>query len=186
MATRLCTLFRGGSRFGAGPARSSSFVKISAGLALAFALALALPACRSDTPASAPQAPQSTAKGPAAPYRLSDSVVPRSDSLENFGIDLNKVASKDAELVRAAWADFQRIVAGGMPECLMEFGLSDGGSMMYDCGAYKIMRVKCIAGLGAEYGYDYGPSLDFLNGHKVERLKFHTVAQLRVLEGKSR
>ncbi|MEG3792613.1 hypothetical protein V1318_21035 [Lysobacter sp. CCNWLW3] len=53
---------------------------------------------------------------------------------------------------------------------------------MYDCGSYEIMRVKTISGSGDTYGYSYGPSLNLLNGNKVEHFKFYTVAQLSALE----
>lgn len=53
---------------------------------------------------------------------------------------------------------------------------------MYECGAYDLMRVRGLAGTMEQPGYEYGPMLDFLNGHKVERLRFLTSEELTQLE----
>jgi hypothetical protein len=54
---------------------------------------------------------------------------------------------------------------------------------IYFCQGYDISRVHGLAGSAEASGYEYGPSLDFLNGQRVERLKFYTDAELAKLVG---
>lgn len=157
-------------------------MKIPASLRFALIVSL-LTACQPDLkPAEPALEPEDHSSQEPDRYLLPESVVPKSDSLANFGIDLSALPEKDASIVVSAWSDFQRIVSGKEPDCPVTYGLSDGGSLMYDCGSYEIMRIKGLSGKDGAYGYDYGPSINFLNGHKMERLKFYTDAELAVLE----
>ncbi len=115
-------------------------------------------------------------------FILPVTVVPKSDSLPYFGIVVSKLSSQEAEVVVSSWNNYQKVLAGKIPDCPPEFGLSDGGSMMYDCGSYKLMRVKSIPEQIDKRGFDYGPSLDFLNGHKVEKIRFVSYQELNRLE----
>ena len=115
-------------------------------------------------------------------YVLPAKIAPVSDTKPNFGIDLKPLSAKEVTVVESAWLNYQLILAGKEPKCSATFGLSDGGSTMYDCGTYTIMRIKGLADKDGKYGYDYGPSLDFLNGHKIERLEFLSYEQLKDLE----
>jgi hypothetical protein len=126
---------------------------------------------------------------PAAPiareFVLPPTVVPRSDELGNFGIDVTTLALREREVVESAWGNYQRVLAGKAPECPLTFALSDGGSAMYDCGTYTLMRRKGLSDAtdaSGRPGFDYGPMLDFLNGHKVQRLRFMSYDELRRLE----
>ncbi|MGY0653043.1 hypothetical protein ACW7GZ_14530 [Luteimonas sp. A537] len=112
-------------------------------------------------------------------YKLPPTVVPISDTAENFGIDLASLDERDKEIVTSAWKNYQLIVQGKRPDCPAAYGLSDGGSVMYDCGSYEIMRIK---GLSGAFGYDYGPSLNLLNGQTLERLKYLTPKEMERLE----
>src|SRR5690606_38823697 len=112
-------------------------------------------------------------------YKLPPTVVPISDTAENFGIDLASIEERDKEIVTSAWKNYQLIVLGKRPDCPAAYGLSDGGSVMYDCGPYEIMRIK---GLSGASGYDYGPSLNLLNGQTLERLKHLTHEEMELLE----
>jgi hypothetical protein len=128
-----------------------------------------------------PPAPPAAVAAPVPP-RLPASVVPRSDEVADFGIDVSSLSDRDAQIVRSAWKDYVAILSGKEPACPVEFVVSDGGSAMYDCGAYRIMRIKTIASRDGVDGYEYGPKLDFGNGHEVERLQFHSQDELRALE----
>ena len=112
-------------------------------------------------------------------YKLPTTVVPISDTAENFGIDLARLDERDKKIVTSAWKNYQLIVQGKRPDCPSAYGLSDGGSVMYDCGPYEIMRIK---GLSGASGYDYGPSLNLLNGQTLERLKYLTYEEMERLE----
>lgn len=152
------------------------------------ALALGLTACQAtDAPADiSSEIPAEDDVDPYASqpreYVLPATVVPLSDVDENFGIDLTKLNDREVAVVQSAWTNYQRVLAGNEPECPSSFGLSDGGSIMYECGAYDLMRVRGLAGTMEKPGYEYGPMLDFLNGHKVERLRFLTNEELAQLE----
>ena len=157
-------------------------MKIPASLRFAL-IAPFLAACQPDRQPTQPglEQEENSAQG-SDRYHLPESVVPQSDNLTNFGIDLSVLSENDAKIVESAWSDFERILAGKEPDCSVAYGLSDGVSLMYDCGSYEIMRVKGLSGKDGAYGYDYGPSINFLNGHKVERLKFYTDKELVELE----
>ena len=158
------------------------------GVAALLALALGLTACQApDAPADiSSEIPAEDDVDPYAShpreYVLPATVVPLSDVDENFGIDLTKLNDREVAVVKSAWENYQLVLAGNEPECPSSFGLSDGGSIMYECGAYDLMRVRGIAGTTEQPRYEYGPMLDFLNGHKVERLRFLTNEELAQLE----
>ncbi len=119
-------------------------------------------------------------------FILPASVRPVSDAKPNFGIDLEKLSTQEATVVVDAWVDYQRVLAGKSPDCPSTFGLSDGGSTMFDCGSYKLMRIRGLSEDVDKPGFNYGPSLDFLNGNTVERIRFMTSAELKKLEEAAR
>jgi hypothetical protein len=157
-------------------------------------LALLASSCRA--PDSTPEAPVSQAPPPAAapaaapavapaaaagsPFILPPTVVPVSSEIANFGIDTARLSPREAAVVESAWRNFERVLAGKRPECPVAFGVSDGGSAMYDCGSYDLMRVRSLTGDVPEF--EYGPELDFRNGHHVERLRVLSQAELMALE----
>src|SRR5437763_13400393 len=114
-------------------------MKISASILFA-STALALAACQQASHSSA-QTPSKPVEDPQL-YRLPATVAPKSNRLVNFGIDTSTLPDRDAEIVQSAWRNFKLILAGKEPECSVTFALTDGGSVMYDCGTYEIMRVK--------------------------------------------
>ena len=114
--------------------------------------------------------------------RLPPSVEIVSDTAKNFGINTSKLSPDQADLVASAWHDYNTILAGGEPKCTEAFGVSDGGTIGYFCDGYDIARVHGLASKDGVDGYDYGPSLDLLNGQRVERVKFHSQKQMAELE----
>jgi len=156
---------------------------------LVVALALVLAACEvQDTAVEPSKDPQ--AAGDLEPiaqkpreFTLPATVSPLSNSLPHFGIDVSALSDREAAVVKSAWLNYQRVLDGKEPNCSATYELSDGGSTMYDCGTYELMRMKGLAGTPDKPGYEYGPSLDFLNGHTVERLRFMTNEELERLEG---
>ena len=153
---------------------------------LAFIVSLA--ACQPPSTSGEPsEDPLTTEMSPPASkpreFVLPATVVPKSNSRPYFGIDMSALSERETSVVKSAWSDYQRVMSGKEPNCSATFGLSDGGSMMYDCGTYEIMRIKGLAGSADKLGYDHGPSINFLNGHKVERLRFLTYEELKQLEG---
>jgi hypothetical protein len=116
--------------------------------------------------------------------RLPSSVKIVADTQPNFGIDLSQLKPEHAAVIGSAWKSYQTILAGGRPECdPAPFAPSDGGTEIYFCEGYDISRVHGLAGSAEAPGYEYGPSLDLLNGQRVERLKFYTDAELAKLTG---
>ncbi len=114
--------------------------------------------------------------------RLPSSVVIVSDAEPNFGIDISKLSPDHANIVAAAWRDYQTILSGGEPKCTEAFGVSDGGTIGYYCDGYDITRAHSLASKDGVDGFDYGPMLDLLNGQRVERTKFYSQQQLAELE----
>ncbi|QNN77255.1 hypothetical protein IAE60_15220 [Pseudoxanthomonas mexicana] len=115
--------------------------------------------------------------------RLPGSVKIISDKDENFGIDLSAVTPEQASIVKSAWRSYETILSGGRPDCPeAPFAPSDGGTTIYFCDGYDIVRVHGLSGTAESPGYDYGPSLDLLNGQRVERLKFYTQADMAKLD----
>ncbi|MFC0682873.1 hypothetical protein ACFFGH_34000 [Lysobacter korlensis] len=116
--------------------------------------------------------------------RLPSSVKLIADTGPNFGIDVARLKPEHASVVAAAWKNYQAILGGGRPECdPAPFAPSDGGTQTYFCDGYNITRVHSLAGSAEAPGYEYGPSLDFLNGQRIERLKLYTDAELAKLTG---
>jgi hypothetical protein len=115
--------------------------------------------------------------------RLPDSVQVVSDTDENFGIDLSALTIDQESIVRSAWASYEKVLSGGHPECPQApFAPADGGTTIYFCDGYDIARVHGLSGTAESPGYDYGPSLDFLNGQRVERLKFYAQEEMAQLD----
>jgi len=111
--------------------------------------------------------------------RLPSSVEIVSDVQSNFGIDLSGLKPEHASIIESAWTNYQTILAGGRPNCdPAPFAPSDGGTEIYFCEGYDIARVHGLAGSAERPGYEYGPSLNFLNGQRVERVKFYTDEEL--------
>lgn len=161
---------------------------MKSGVVLAYILVMGLAACQ------APEAPLDTLLEPQAEaeadphvskrreFVLHAAVVPLNDTEANFGIDLKKLTAREAAVVESAWFNYQRVLAGKKPECSSSYGLSDGGSVMYECDSYDLMRVKSLAGTSERPGFEYGPMLDFLNGNKIERVRFFSYEELELLE----
>ena len=115
--------------------------------------------------------------------RLPASVKIASDTKDNFGINLSQLPADQASIIRSAWSNYKKILAGGYADCSeAPFAPSDGGTTIYFCDGYDIVRVHGLAGTAEAPGYDYGPSLDFLNGQRIERLKFYTEEQMASLD----
>jgi len=115
--------------------------------------------------------------------RLPSSVKIVSDKRKNFGIDLSALTREQASIVRSAWRSYEIILSGGRPDCPQApFAPSDGGTIIYFCDGYDIVRVHSLAGTIEAPGYDYGPSLDLLNGQRIERLTFYTQAEMDKLD----
>lgn len=116
--------------------------------------------------------------------RLPASVKIVSDTEQNFGIDVSALAPEQASIVVSAWRSYEAILSGGRPKCrAAPFAPSDGGTEIYFCDGYDIARIHGLAGTAEAPGYEYGPSLDLLNGQRVERLKFYTDQELAELSG---
>ena len=115
--------------------------------------------------------------------RLSDAVRIISDKDEHFGIDLSALTPDQASIVESAWASYEAILSGGHPDCPeAPFAPSDGGTAIYFCDGYNIVRVHSLAGTAESPGYNYGPALDLLNGQRIERLNFYTQAGMAKLD----
>jgi len=115
--------------------------------------------------------------------RLSGTVKIISDRDEHFGIDLSALTPDQASIVESAWASYEAILSGGHPDCPeAPFAPSDGGTTVYFCDGYNIVRVHSLAGTIESPGYNYGPSLDLLNGQRIERLNFYTQAEMASLD----
>jgi hypothetical protein len=114
--------------------------------------------------------------------RLPPSVELVADTQANFGVDVSKLPPAQASVVTSAWNNYQAILTGGRPKCdAAPFAPSDGGTEIYFCEGYNISRVHGLAGSAEAPGYEYGPSLDLLNGQRLERIKFYTDAELAKL-----
>lgn len=109
-------------------------------------------------------------------------VSPKSDTEPNFGIDLSKLTPHEAAIVESAWADYRRVLAGKHPDCPATSGFSDGGTLIFDCGVYEIIRYKTLLPAPKRGKIQYGPALDFLNGHQIERLREISYEEMRRLE----
>ena len=114
--------------------------------------------------------------------RLPSFVKILSDTEKDFGIDLAELTPDQASIVKSAWASYEMILSGGHPDCPeAPFAPADGGTTIYFCDGYDIVRVHGLSGTIESPGYDYGPSLDLLNGQRIERLKFYTQEQMAKL-----
>lgn len=111
--------------------------------------------------------------------RLPTSVKVISDTDDNFGIDVSALSQEQASIVRSAWENYGKILSGGYPGCAhAPYAPADGGTVLYFCDGYDIARVHGLSGTVEAPGYEYGPSVDFLNGQHVEHLKFYTQEQM--------
>ena len=107
--------------------------------------------------------------------RLPSSIKIVSDDAEYFGIELSTLTEEQRRIVESAWTNYEVILAGGHPDCPQApFAPADGGTLIYFCDGYDVARVHSMSGTEGAFGYDYGPTLDFLNGQRVERLRFMT------------
>jgi len=119
--------------------------------------------------------------------RLPSSVKIVSDTEKNFAINLAVLTPEQATIVKSAWANYEIILSGGHPDCPeAPFAPADGGTTIYFCDGYDIVRVHGLSGTVESPGYDYGPSLDLLNGQRIERLKFYTQEQMATLDRPAR
>jgi hypothetical protein len=111
--------------------------------------------------------------------RLPSSIKIVSDEAEYFGIELSTLTKAQRPIVESAWTNYEVILSGGHPDCPQApFAPSDGGTLIYFCDGYDVARVHSMSGREGAFGYDYGPSLDLLNGQRVERLRFLTEAEM--------
>jgi hypothetical protein len=100
----------------------------------------------------------------------------------HFGIALDSLDDEGRAIVEDAWRDYSAILAGGEPDCAVDFALSDGGTMGYFCDGYDIVRVQTLVKHEGVDGFEYGAMLDFLNGRKLESLRFLSEEDMRRLE----
>ncbi|MFD0724991.1 hypothetical protein [Lysobacter brunescens] len=100
----------------------------------------------------------------------------------HFGIALDSLDAEGRAIVQAASADYAAILAGGMPDCRVALAASDGGTTIHFCDGYNIARIHSMDERDGVDGFKYGVMLDFLNGRKLESLRFLSNAQMRALE----
>ena len=76
--------------------------------------------------------------------------------------------------------EFQRVKAGLRPACQGEpdYGLSDGGTLFYDCGRYQLTVKKSLATQSGVDGYLYGPIVTFESGKSMSDVRFYTNQEL--------
>lgn len=161
------------------------------------ACALLLSACSpGDAPVAAKPPAQAAQPGPLEPPQPSDEEnLPTNTSKRrlpahlmpvagapHFGIALDSLSDEHQAIVEDAWRDYSAILAGGEPDCQVAFGVSDGGTKGYFCDGYDIVRVHTLDEREGVDGFEYGAMLDFLNGRKLESLRFLSNAQMRALE----
>lgn len=117
--------------------------------------------------------------------RLPPKNVPVSDA-PHFGIALDSLSSEGRAIIEDAWRDYSAILAGGEPNCPVAFGVSDGGTIGYFCDGYNIVRIHTMHERDGVPGYEYGASLDFLNGRTVESVRFLSEEDMRRLEASAK
>ena len=104
----------------------------------------------------------------------------------HFGIALDSLDVEGRALIQAASADYAAILAGGMPDCPTALAASDGGTTIHFCDGYNIARIHSMDERAGIPGYEYGASLDFLNGRTVKSVRFLSEVDMRRLEASAK
>lgn len=117
--------------------------------------------------------------------RLPPENVPVADA-PHFGIALDSLSNEDRAIVEDAWRDYSAILAGGEPKCSVAFGVSDGGTTIHFCDGYNIARIHSMDERDGIPGFEYGASLDFLNGRTIKSVRFLPEEDMRRLEASAR
>ena len=148
----------------------------STALVVAISALASLSGCQ-DRPVSQREPADRTSAKVVQPLPPSKPIVPKNDKQPFFGIDLKALSTDDSAVVRSAWENYQRVLAGKHPDCPLDSGFSDGGTLIYDCVGYEMIRYKSLLPPGLpdspdldKVSFTYGPSIKFASGHKVERL----------------
>ena len=103
-----------------------------------------------------------------------------------FGITLDSLSDEDHAIVEDAWRDYSAILAGGEPDCAVALAASDGGTTIHFCDGYDIVRIHSMDERDGIPGFEYGASLDFLNGRTVKSVRFLSEEDMRRLEASAR
>ncbi len=103
-----------------------------------------------------------------------------------FGIALDSIDAEGRAIVQAASADYATILAGGMPDCPVALAASDGGTTIHFCDGYDIVRIHSMDEHDGIPGFEYGASLDFLNGRTVKSVRFLSEEDMRRLEASAK
>lgn len=104
----------------------------------------------------------------------------------HFGIALDSLDAEGRGIVQAASADYAAILAGGMPDCRVALAASDGGTTIHFCDGYNIARIHSMDERDGIPGFEYGASLDFLNGRTIKSVRFLPEEDMRRLEASAR
>ena len=78
---------------------------------------------------------------------------------------------------------FERVKSGLSPVCQSEpdYGLSDGGTLVYECAGYQLTVKRSLATQNGVDGYLYGPVIIFESGKKISDIRFYTGQELSYL-----
>jgi hypothetical protein len=76
--------------------------------------------------------------------------------------------------------DFERVKSGLSPACQPEpdYGLSDGGTLVYECAGYQLTVKRSLATQNGVDGYLYGPIITFESGRTMSDIRFYTDQEL--------
>ena len=82
-----------------------------------------------------------------------------------------------------ATIDFERVKSGLSPACQPEpyYGLSDGGTVVYECAGYQLTVKRSLATQNGVEGYLYGPIITFESGKTMSDIRFYTSQELSSL-----
>lgn len=104
----------------------------------------------------------------------------------HFGIALDSLDAEGRAIVQAASADYAAILAGGMPDCPVALAASDGGTTIRFCNGYNVIRIHSMDERDGIPGFEYGASLDFLNGRTAKSVRFLSEVDMRRLEASAK
>lgn len=113
--------------------------------------------------------------------RLPAEVLPAAGA-PHFGIALDSLSDEHRAIVEDAWRDYSAILAGAEPDCPVALAASDGGTTIHFCDGYDIVRIHSMDERNGIPGFEYGASLDFLNGRTVKSVRFLSEEDMRRLE----
>lgn len=117
--------------------------------------------------------------------RLPANVLPAAGA-PYFGIALDSLNDEGRAIVEDAWRDYSAILAGGEPDCPVALAASDGGTTIHFCDGYDVVRIHSMDEREGIPGFEYGASLDFLNGRAVKSVRFLPEEDMRRLEASAR